>query len=347
VVGEDAWTLSVQREFKLLEGMKAGEKEPGSLYGIGAYAESPYDGDLYDTILSWGYNDNTEAMQKIADKECNMDSATGHMLKKTFDELGMTTKPKSQGGPNECFQIEHYDSPAMILKEDGTRPDKHNQYYKAPCDAEFRVTGTEHTVGVNAQSGAVFALDIKSPAKAARNLWRRAATTEELPHIRSFSDISWAFWNRPAAGNIQHLKYFFVAMIVNTETDRHIRQALQTLTPAKEDAEGWPGAEFSMVTDAGKALLGSPVGRWAGYFLMQHKRQLGGNKFISKVRVFKSEKAGSLPYFLFYVEGPASSTGSALENRDNEGPKIVPEQRVTRSVDGRSIVREHVFRAKL
>jgi hypothetical protein len=39
--------------------------------------------------------DNTEAMQKIADKECNMDSASGQMLNKTFDELGMTTTPKS------------------------------------------------------------------------------------------------------------------------------------------------------------------------------------------------------------------------------------------------------------
>jgi hypothetical protein len=56
-----------------------------------------------------------------------------------------------------------------------------------------------------------------------------------------------------------------------------------------------------MESDAGRALLGSPVGRWAGCFLMQHKRQLGGNKYISKVRVFKSEKLGSLPYLLFYV----------------------------------------------
>lgn len=51
-----------------------------------------------------------------------------------------------------------------------------------------------------------------------------------------------------------------------------------------------------MDSDAGKALLGSPGERWAGYFLMQHKRQLGGSKFISKIRVFKSEKEGSLPY---------------------------------------------------
>jgi hypothetical protein len=136
---------------------------------------------------------------------------------------------------------------------------------------------------VNAQSGAVFALDIKSPA-------------------------------------------------------------LQTRNPPKEDAEGWPGAEFGMDTGASKALLGSPVGIWAVYFLMQHKRQLGGNKFISKVRVFKSEKAGSLTYILFYVKGPASRTGFALDNRDidNEGTNLISERRVTRSAVG-AILCEGMF----
>lgn len=64
-----------------------------------------------------------------------------------------------------------------------------------------------------------------------------------------------------------------------------------------------------MDSDAGKALLGAPVGRWAGYFLMQHKRQLGGNKFISKVRVFTSDKEGSFPYILYYVDGATELPG--------------------------------------
>jgi hypothetical protein len=197
-------------------------------------------------------------------------------------------------------------------------------------------------------------MDIKSPAKAARSLWRRAANPEELPHIRSFSDITWAFWNRAAAGNIQNIKYFFVTTIINTESNRHIREALKTLTPPRTEAELWPGSEFSMDTDAGKALLGSPIGRWAGYFLMQHKRQLGGNKFISKVRVFKSEKPGSLAFFLFYVDEPGpepspkpSPRSSVVKSgggaRDIDGETKV----VKRSADGKNIVREHVFRVKL
>jgi hypothetical protein len=139
---------------------------------------------------------------------------------------------------------------------------------------------------------------------------------------------------------LKNVKYLFVAMIINKETNQHIKRALSTLSPPKEDVEGRPGHEFSMDTDAGKALLGSPVGRWTGYFLMQHKRQLGGNKYISKMKVFKSEKEGSWPYFLFYVEGPAASgggdSGSGSEMRDTRVVK--------RSDDREHLIREHVIR---
>jgi hypothetical protein len=198
-------------------------------------------------------------------------------------------------------------------------------------------------------------MDILSPAKAAKSLWRRTPNAEELPHIRSFSDITWAFWNRAAAGNIQNIKYFFVTTIINTETNRHIRKALRTLTPPKTEADLWPGTDFDMETDAGKALLGSPVGRWAGYFLMQHKRQLGGNKFISKVRLFKSDKPGSLAFFLFYVDGPAPapepspepSPVSSVERMRARNIVGEAEVAVKRSADGKNVVREHDFRFKL
>jgi hypothetical protein len=159
----------------------------------------------------------------------------------------------------------------------------------------MRVTSAAHTVGVNGIGGAVIAMNIVSPAKAAAGLWSQDPKPEELPHIRSFSDISCAFWNRAAAGDIQGIHYFVATMVINRETNQHIKKALSELTPPEEDTKGWPGHEFGMDSDAGKALLGAPVGRWARYFLMQHKRQLGGNKFISKVRVFKSKKEGWWP----------------------------------------------------
>src|SRR5689334_4935667 len=46
---DDPWTLSVRRGAKLLEGMKASDKDAASLYDMGDSAESPFDGDLHNT----------------------------------------------------------------------------------------------------------------------------------------------------------------------------------------------------------------------------------------------------------------------------------------------------------
>ena len=59
------------------------------------------------------------------------------------------------------------------------------------------------------------------------------------------------------------------------------------------------------------------MGRWVGYFLLQHKRRLEWNKWIEKVRVFRSEKEGSWPYLLFYVAGPEARV-DARESGDEK-----------------------------
>jgi hypothetical protein len=297
------WDKAAERGAKLLLGMKSSDAEAAMSYNTGDTIESPFDGDGVAAFRQWGYNDNPIEFQKEVNKECDMDSINGHKLKQALTDLGLDTRSKNQGGANECFSVEHYDGPAVKRDDKGQMPSQSKQRYDV-CGREYRITGAEHTIGVNAAGGAVFAIGIMSAARSARRVWGVDPKADELPHIRTVSDIAWAFWNRAAAGNIQDIKYFFVTMIINPETNRHIRRALKTLNPPKEEVDGWPGVDFDMESVAGQALLGSPVGRWAGYFLVQHKRQLGGNKHVSKVRVFKSEKPGSLPYLLFYVKGP-------------------------------------------
>jgi hypothetical protein len=68
---------------------------------------------------------------------------------------------------------------------------------------------------------------------------------------------------------------------------------------------------------------------------MQHKIQLGGNRFISKVRVFKPD-IGSLPYMLFYADGMAAGPQSGEERNEVRVFK--------RSDDGKNILREYVLR---
>ena len=85
--------------------MRDSDAEAATIYGLDTTAESPFDGDLIDKLREWGYNDNNDALAKQADPECNFESRDGHMLKKAFGDLGIETKSKGQGGPNQCFLI--------------------------------------------------------------------------------------------------------------------------------------------------------------------------------------------------------------------------------------------------
>jgi len=80
---------------------------------------------------------------------------------------------------------------------------------------------------------------------------------------------------------------------------------------------------------------------------MQHKMQLGGNRFIFKVRVFKNEQSGSLPYFCFYVSPNTALEGAStmLSERGNarHGALNMTSRLVKMSADGRDTVREHVL----
>lgn len=60
--------------------------------------------------------------------------------------------------------------------------------------------------------------------------------------------------------------------VENTASQFLIKRALDNKQGALET---WPGMEFNMETDEGKAILGSPNGYGIPYFLITHKNQLG------------------------------------------------------------------------
>jgi hypothetical protein len=84
---------------------------------------------------------------------------------------------------------------------------------------------------------------------------------------------------------------------------------------------------------------------------MQHKIQLGGNKFISKVRVFKPD-VGSLPYMLFYINGPALGPVSSPQAHEivpiggfrNKGAwsELIETHVVKRTTDSNNVLREYI-----
>lgn len=112
-------------------------------------------------------------------------------------------------------------------------------------------------MGVNPSGGAMFIMNIISAAHGARNLWQQTPTANQLPHLRSVSDIAWAFWNRANPGDLKNINYFFVNVVMNDETNRLIERAHRGLTPPRSSPPVWPGTEFDMDSEAGLAILGT------------------------------------------------------------------------------------------
>jgi hypothetical protein len=102
-------------------------------------------------------------------------------------------------------------------------------------------------------------MNILSASHSARRLWRTPPTPDQLPHLRSVSDIAWAFWRRatsPATHDVRNIRYLFVTVVMNDETSRLIETAHAGLTPPRSGPGVWPGTEFGMDGDAGAAILG-------------------------------------------------------------------------------------------
>ena len=168
-------------------------------------------------------------------------------------------------------------------------------------------------------------IDVASAPKKAAELWKvEKAPADQLPALRQMSDLSWGFWHEAHGGrNLGHITKFIVPQIINDETLRLIDQALKTYeVPEGKDRldtlPAWPGLTFDIDTDQGKALLGSPNGIAAAYFLSQHKQQIGANKYVYKVTVFKPDEdneAGSdEPAIVYYVEDAPPTSPEAEGN---------------------------------
>ncbi|OAL48528.1 hypothetical protein IQ07DRAFT_655006 [Pyrenochaeta sp. DS3sAY3a] len=309
VTGPSAWESAVEYGRTLNSAMKSNDHIARWFFknhpNFAETVQSPFDGDLREELKTWGYMDNEDLSNQIKN-DCDFDE--NHHIKQAFDELGLDTKAAKDGGPNQCYRVDHHSGPNIKLNEDGTLPPETHQFYEV-CGKQYQATCGTFEFAVNPHGAIALMNVISTSYMAEKYIWHRKPATHELPHIRSISDIAWGMWNRASPKSLKDIKYLLVTQILNPTTREIIRQAYGTLSPPKSEHEEWPGIEFAMDSTGGQAILGSPVGRWAGYFLMQHKNQLGGNRFLSKVRVFKNDQ-GSLPYLVFYVE-PTPATGSA------------------------------------
>ena len=82
--------------------------------------------------------------------------------------------------------------------------------------------------------------------------------------------------------NVANLRYFFTSLISSPDINGIIDTAL---TNTGNISSVWPGITYSMSSDEGKAILGTPIGKIFGNMLATHKEQMG-LKTTSEVTVF-------------------------------------------------------------
>ena len=151
---------------------------------------------------------------------------------------------------------------------------------------------------------------------------------EALPDLQRWSDIAYlqALYlcsaenrvpegcERPAADAVKKLKYVVRHDIENADTNVVIHELLQWYVTGpcsfSVSNEGcpwcsvylmWPGLTFSIESDEGLALLGTPNGRGIAWLLKQHEELIG--KRASKVTVWCDvEKVPLKSSMLFHLE---------------------------------------------
>ncbi|EUC42083.1 hypothetical protein COCMIDRAFT_104432 [Bipolaris oryzae ATCC 44560] len=319
---------------------------------------TPWHGTLVNELTTWGYNDISDDENRKG--ACDFKTKYSG-LTRAFGALGISMRDYKDGGPNRCFMVVHYNGPAVEKNPDGSLPQKSTQQYTVN-GRRYRVTGAHFIIGVNSRDGYIFLIDRSSPETQARNLWNIAPQIpiprDEMPALRSSSDIGWGFWNRVSGHNLGGINAFFSFEVVNEDTGRIIEMAMEK--SGHDEVPPWPGVRFDSGTEEYRALLGSPNGIAAGYLLAQHKREIGGNKYVSHIIVFMEDDPTGWPNLLFKVDWappppphPAStralhakSIGDNAQELQNEEPNIMERAKVLGSSrDGKHIVREHVIRA--
>lgn len=241
--------------------------------------DSPWDGDLVREMATWGYKDMTD----INDVDEHCDFLWGHFLEHAFKALGISTEPASKGGPNKCYKWIHRDGPAVQKTpppEEKLPPVENQKYivagkeyrvrlcfavYGETTDSVVKVTGAEYIMGVNAQDGLVYFINLLSPVQSAMQLWKTPnPSKDDLPAIRSSSDVAWGLWNRAVNSkgkDVKKITKFMSLTITNDETAEIITEALGRWKvlpgqPQLEDPLPWPGTTYDTTSEEGQALLG-------------------------------------------------------------------------------------------
>jgi hypothetical protein len=189
----------------------------------------------------WGYRDADW------DQYCDFDVSLP--IKDALKGLGVDDKMGVEEAHNKCMECDH-EAEATI---DGTT---------------YHPTGARFTTIFNAEDGVIVAW---SSYGAKYEAARQNPPVTVLPKLQNWSDIAWLQWINNAGDKVKNLRYVFRSPAFNTDAEWLITRAWGN-AGKQLPFETWPGVEFSMDTDEGKAILSSPNGAGVAYLLFTHKR---------------------------------------------------------------------------
>ncbi|KAF2255978.1 hypothetical protein BU26DRAFT_12892 [Trematosphaeria pertusa] len=257
---------------------------------------------------AWGYN------IYLCDPHGRDFTSNNLGLDRALRELGMSDKATEEGGRIRCLHVHHGDIMARYPHNNQRIPED-VQSYRGPDNRVRRVTGAYFVIGINADEGAIFTINVKGPSYTAPERFP-PVPFDQLPNLRASSDVMWGLWKRYAPANtINNLKWYFVVGIVNDPTRSVLIRAMNELN---EELKPYPGTWIGMDTVYGQAILGTPNAVGLGYFLAQHKPELG-NLRVTGVVVFHGDTETKLPCLAFHVQ-PVPEDENKKDPDDPQGP---------------------------
>ena len=272
IATDEQWCKAVSKGRQLYATFWKSDRAAGAMYNPPQLsANSPYHrGNIANQMYNvWGWHN---AAQRHNDAK--YDDYFGDGWMKAMRQLGIGLKPW------EDVWSYHFAHGVKDLRDERGQPIpiKEQEYYALQRD--WPATGARTKFGVQDKAGAIFVSLAVSPAHAYREIHGRDINRNDLPNLRSLSDLLWAGWvsgsspmGRPGNPNIAGLKYIFMVDVINGETLSVMKRALRN--KGLEKVPVWPGVDFSCADEDGAALLGTPNGKPAGYLLNQHKQEMG------------------------------------------------------------------------
>ena len=163
----------------------------------------------------------------------------------------------------------------------------------------YAISGGTYDQAINVAAGLVIPYYIYSPAHEAKG-------AGPIVPLAQYSDVLFLEYSKLAGrakpeADMKGLNWMLFLNVENVDTWALVLTALKN-----RKMDYWPGTEFTMDTDEGKALLASQVGAPLGWMLVQHKDAFG-RRTVVKVRVFRNKGMTNqdtdqpYPSLLFYL----------------------------------------------